>query len=137
MCKKNIFVLQSQCVKMWCFQCKLMKITHFYTWTLKRQQKFTQIYGLAVCQGKRASILNTLKIVANLRFCSRKDIHSDLDDHYIMIQCHWAIYTRTLETLIKGHFTSLQIKIIGETRQSICHFQGLISQDFFQEYIIS
>ena len=61
------------------FQWKLMTNYTFKHMDIEKPKKPN--YGLAVCQGKRASFLNTLKTVANLCFCSQKDIRQcDIED---------------------------------------------------------
>ena len=72
---KTIFGLQSQCIKIWYFQWKLMaKYTFKYMDFEKPKLIYTNL-RFGSLSGKGASILNTLKTVANLRFYSQKDIH--------------------------------------------------------------
>ena len=51
-------MLQSQCIKMWYLQRKLMANYTFKPIDFEKpKRKVTQIYGLTVCQGKGASFL--------------------------------------------------------------------------------
>ena len=67
--------------------CSEGKMGVYYKNTHWKAQKLTQIYGLAVCQGKGASILNTLKKLSQIYAFAAERIYTTDSDTKFFQSC--------------------------------------------------